>query len=119
MGVDLFILNRRQTTLIIGGKKVRAGVAKKICKLTEIDDTLAANIQTATAALEAMKKPKIVIVDRIYCFPASASEQYREGHPVLAWHPKAAQVTDLNWDMMPVLGYAEKDNTTGTYVVMN
>ncbi|HQT43700.1 MAG TPA: hypothetical protein PLD79_06845 [Halothiobacillus sp.] len=117
MGVDLYLLNKRKTALVIDGKKTRIGTASRLCKLTEINEWRMATITATEAALAGQKMPKTVIIDIEYDMPMALSRETLNARPVLRWADDRTRVTDFEWDDLPVLGYAIRDNESHAYTL--
>ena len=109
MGVELYILDRRTVRLDVGGSLHDVGVLRHAGKLTEqLGAPSVADAPSPVAALVA-RPIEMPVPDRT-ASPAAA-------HLVLAWESGRRSVTDIDWDFLPVLGYAVRDAARGTYVL--
>ena len=109
MGVELYILDRRTVPLDVGGSLHDVGVLRHAGKLTEqLGAPAVAEAPSPVAALVA-RPVEIPVLDPT-ALPSAA-------HLVLSWEPGRRSVTDMDWDFLPVLGYAVRDAGCGTYVL--
>ncbi|HQT63380.1 MAG: hypothetical protein B7Z75_00020 [Acidocella sp. 20-57-95] len=115
MGVDLYLLNKRKTSVFIDGKKLRVGTASRLCKLTEITAWRAEIIAENEAALAGQKMPKFVMIDAEYEMLTALSRRKQIANPILRWEENRTEVADYNWDDMQIVGYAVRDEETMVY----
>ncbi len=115
MGVNIFLLDRRTVTLLIGGSKQTVGTLRQFFKITELDDERAAE-RDASAAIR--PSPAAALVMDITDLPlAGEPDKQVAAHLVLGWDEGLGSVTDFGWDYLPRLGYAVRDPTSGNYTL--
>jgi hypothetical protein len=115
MGVNLFLLDRRTITLLIGGSKQTVGTLRRFFKLTELDDERAAE---RDAAAHITPSPAAALVMDITDLPlASEPDKPIAAHLVLGWDEGRGSVTDFGWDYLPRHGYAIRDQASGNYTL--
>ena len=118
MGVQIYLLDRRKVTLLVGDQPVDAGTLRRSWKVTEFDGERLAEIETAKADLQGQVAPMAAIIADVTELALDAN--FREaiaGHLVLGWDADRSSVTDFSWDYLPVLGYAVQIGTSGKYVL--
>lgn len=115
MGVNTFLLDRRTTTLMVGGTKQTVGTLRRFFKLTELNDERAAEVE---AAERNTHSPAAAMLMDIYEMPlATEPEKPISVHLVLGWDEGRGSVTDFGWDYLPQLGYAVRDPATHAYTL--
>src|SRR5580698_5568549 len=115
MGVNIFLLNRRTATLLIGTSRQTVGTLRRFFKLTELDDERMAE---RDAAARITPSPAAALVMDITELPiAGAPDKPVAAHLVLGWDEGRGSVTDFSWDYLPRLGYAVRDPAGGSYTL--
>ena len=115
MGVNTFLLDRRTTTLIVGGSTHTIGTLRAYFKVTELDDERVAALD---AAARIMPSPTAALIMNITELPlASRPQVLVAAHLVLGWDEGRGSVTDFGWDYLPQLGYAVRDPTGRGYIL--
>ena len=115
MGVNTFLLDRRTTALVIGGRKQTIGTLRRFFKVTELDPKRAGELD---AAGRTAPSPVAALVMEITELPlAGAPDTPVAAHLVLGWDEGRGSVTDFGWDHLPRLGYAVRSSETGVYVL--
>jgi hypothetical protein len=115
MGVNIFLLDRRTVTLLIGTTKQVVGTLRPFFKLTELDDDRA---DERNAAARITPSPAAALVVDISEMPlAGEPDKPVATHLVLGWDEGRGSVTDLGWDYLPQLGYAVRNAATQQYVL--
>ncbi|MBB3172883.1 hypothetical protein FHR90_000697 [Endobacter medicaginis] len=114
MGVELFLLDRRTVLLSLGGQTHEVGILRHAGKLTE---QLAAT-QAVLAKASQIPSPVAVVVARPGEYPLiDAPSGPVRAHTVLGWEPGRVSVTDLEWDYLPIHGFAVYDPSRDIYVL--
>lgn len=116
MGVNTFLLDRRNVMLLIGGTRQTVGTLRRFFKVTEIDEKRAAELTAASGSRPSPLAVMLVDVDEL----RRAGDPHGRpvaAHLVLGWDEGRGSVTDFGWDYLPKLGYAVRDPTTGDYVL--
>ena len=109
MGVQIYLLDRRKVTLLVGGAPEKIGTARAFWKVTELDKERGAEIDAVKASLRGKAAPVAVMIAEVSELPlASVPNREVAAHLVLGWDEDRASVTDFNWNYLPVLGYAVK-----------
>ncbi len=107
MGVQLYILDRRQTTLVIAGTRHTIGILRRSWKLSEIDAARAAEISAAEENHKDGVVPAAAMVAEVSDMPLLAAPGHSvAAHAVIGWEAGRYTVTDMAWDFLPVLGFA-------------
>jgi hypothetical protein len=115
MGVTTYLLDRRTTTLEVGGASQTVGTLRRFFKLTELDDERAAELE---AAERNTHSPVAALVMDIHEMPVAAEPSRAiAAHLVLGWDEGRGSVTDFDWDYLPRLGYAVRNPGDGSYVL--
>src|SRR5271168_2195568 len=57
MGVQIYLLDRRNVTLVVDDRSVQIGILRRSWKVTETDDARAAEIDAAKASLAGREAP--------------------------------------------------------------
>ena len=115
MGVNLFLLDRRTVTLVIGGSRHTVGTLRRFFKLTELDEERGAELD---AAARIKPSPAAALIVDISELPlVDMPSKPVPAHLVLGWDDGRSSVTDFGWDYLPHLGYAVRDRTTGHYAL--
>lgn len=118
MGVQIYLLDRRKVTLLVGGQPVDIGTLRRYWKVTEIDSERAAEIDAAKTTLQGKAAPMAVMVSDVTELSLAAMpNQTVAAHLVLGWDADRSSVTDFGWDYLPVLGYAVQNGTSAKYVL--
>ena len=114
MGVQLYALDRRTVPLQVGGVSHHVGTLRYVAKLNELDEERAAALVTATP----FSFPLAALVVPVTELPlATAPEVPVAAHAVIGWDEGRQTVVDLEWDLLPVLGYAVREKKTGAFVL--
>lgn len=118
MGVQLYLLDRRPTTLVVGGSFHEIGTLRRFWKATELDDDRTAEIDAARSRIRQKPAPVAVMLNDVI-ETALEIEPARTvpAHLVLGWDADRVSVADLDWEHLPILGYAVRDIGTGRYVL--
>ena len=115
MGVNIYLLDRRTVTLLIGTSKQTVGTLRAFFKLTELDDERAAE---RDAAASITPSPAAALVMDITDLPlAGEPDKPVAAHLVLGWDEGRGSVTDFGWEYLPQLGYAVRDRASGNYTL--
>ena len=115
MGVNTFLLDRRTTALVIGGRKQTIGTLRRFFKVTELDPKRAGVLE---AAGRTAPSPVAAWVMEITELPlVGAPDTPVAAHLVLGWDEGRGSVTDFGWDHLPRWGYAVRNSETGVYVL--
>ena len=115
MGVNLYLLDRRTVTLLIGTSKQTVGTLRPFFKLTELDDERAAE---RDAAALITPSPVAALITDITDLPlVGKPDEPVAAHLVLGWDEGRGSVPDLGWDYLPQLGYAVRDRASGNYTL--
>jgi hypothetical protein len=118
MGVQLYLLDRRQTSLIIAGTRHLIGTLRRSWKLTEINVERAAEIDAARESLKSVDLPAAAMVAEVTEIPLLGAHQNPvAAHMVVGWEPNRYSVTDMAWDFLPILGYAVRSSATAEFVL--
>jgi hypothetical protein len=118
MGVQIYLLDRRIVTLLVAGRPTEIGTLRRFWKITEVDSERQAEIDKAKAVLQGKPAPlAVMVVDVTEVRLAATPSQKITAHLVLGWDADRYSVTDLNWEYMPILGYAVRSNETAQYVL--
>jgi hypothetical protein len=118
MGVNIYILDRRPARLRVGEREQSVGSLRRFWKITELDEERAGEIKAADAKLSAMPSPRAAMVADVEEMPfGSATGIEIKAHPVIGWDEGRTRVTDMDWDYLPVLGYAIRDPDSGVFVL--
>lgn len=115
MGVNIFLLDRRSVTLIVGGTRQSVGTLRRFYKLTELNQEHMAEIECAGRN---GASPAAALLMDIHKMPlAKSSSNAVAAHQVLGWDEGRGSVTDFGWDYLPCLGYALRDPATNAYIL--
>ena len=115
MGVNVFLLDRRAVTLLIGASKQTVGTLRRFFKITELDDE---RVAERDAAARITPSPSAALVMDITDLPlAGEPDKPVAAHLVLGWDEGRGSVTDFGWDYLPQLGYAVRDPADGSYTL--
>jgi hypothetical protein len=115
MGVNLFLLDRRTVTLVVGGSKHSIGTLRRFFKITEMDGE---RTSVLDAAARVTLSPTAALVADVSELPlVDTPDKSIPAHLVLGWDEGRSSVTDFGWDYLPRLGYAMLDHTTGDYIL--
>ena len=118
MGVQLYILDRRQTALVIAGTRHTIGILRRSWKLTEIDAERASEISAAKESHKGGVAPAAVMVAEVSDIPLLAAPGHSvAAHSVIGWEAGRHTVTDMAWDFLPVLGFAVRALGTDDFVL--
>ena len=118
MGVQLYILDHRQTSLVIGGTHHLIGTLRRSWKLTEIDADRAAEISAGEESLKGNASPAAAMVAEVVELPILGTPgQPIAAHVVIGWDANRYSVTDMAWDFLPVLGFAVRSPGTDDFVL--
>lgn len=118
MGVQIYLLDRRTVTLLVGNESQKIGTLRRSWKVTEIDDDRAAEIEAAKASIAGEGAPVAVMVADVAEIPL-AIEPSRPvaAHLVIGWDADRSSVTDFGWDYLPTLGYAVRGASSAEYAL--
>lgn len=115
MGVNIFLLDRRTATLLVGGTRQTVGTLRGFFKLTELDDERAAEREAAARIVPSPVAAMVMEISELSL--ATAPEKEISAHLVLGWDEGRGSVTDFGWDYLPRLGYAVRDGRDHTYTL--
>lgn len=118
MGVQIYLLDRRNITLVIDGLCREIGTLRRSWKVTEIDGERASEIDATKENFHGKPAPVAVMVADVTIL-ALETEPNRQvaAHLVLGWDADRSSVTDFGWDYLPVLGYAVQAGASAGYVL--
>lgn len=115
MGVNIFILDRRTVTLVVGSSRERIGTLRRFFKITELDEARASEL---TGVAQTCRSPVAVMLADISELPLVAfPDKLIHAHLVLGWDEGRGSVTDFGWDYLPKLGYAVQNPASGDYIL--
>ena len=118
MGVQIYLLDRRTVTLLVGADLQKIGTLRRSWKVTEIDDDRAADIEAAKANIAGQGAPLAVMVADVAEIPLAIEPNRPVAvHLVIGWDADRSSVTDFGWDYLPVLGYAVRSTASAEYVL--
>jgi hypothetical protein len=118
MGVQIYLLDRREVTLVVDGLVQEIGTLRRSWKVTEIDSERAIEIAAAKARLRSHAAPVAVMVADVTELPLAAGPSKPvAAHLVLGWDADRSSVTDFGWDYLPVLGYAVQTSASVGYTL--
>ena len=115
MGVNIFLLDRRTATLVIGGRTQTIGTLRRFFKVTELDPKRASELDVAARITPSPVAALVIDITELSL--ASAPDALVPAHLVLGWDEGRGSVTDFRWDFLPRLGYAVRNPETGVYVL--
>jgi len=115
MGVNIFLLDRRTVTLVVGGARVSIGTLRRFFKITELDEERAAELATASAA--GRSPLAVMLADISELALATEPDKPVAAHLVLGWDEGRGSVTDFGWDYLPKIGYAVRDPAGEAYLL--
>ncbi len=114
VGVVIHVLDRRRIRLEIAGNMQEIGALRHLSKVTELDERRIAEL----GATDLLPSPPAAMVAHPVDLPlALGPEGSVAAHPVIGWDDGRVSVTDLDWDYLPVLGYALRDAGRDMYVL--
>ncbi len=118
MGVQIYLLDRRTVTLLVGDDSQKIGTLRRSWKVAEIDSDRAAEIEAAKASIAGEGAPLAVMVVDVAEIPL-AIEPSRPvaAHLVIGWDANRSSVTDFGWDYLPALGYAVRGTSAAEYAL--
>jgi hypothetical protein len=118
VGVQIYLLDRRTVTLLVGNESPKIGTLRRSWKVTEIDGDRAAEIEAAKANIAGEGAPPAVMVADVSEIPL-AIEPSRPvaAHLVIGWDADRSSVTDFGWDYLPTLGYAVRSTSSAEYAL--
>ncbi len=118
MGVQIYLLDRRTVTLLVGDDLQKIGTLRRSWKVTEIDGDRSAEIEVAKANIAGEGAPVAVMVADVAEIPL-AIEPSRPvaAHLIIGWDADRSSVTDFGWDYLPVLGYAVRGTSSAEYTL--
>ncbi len=118
MGVQIYLLDRRTVTLLVGNHSQKIGTLRQSWKVTEIDGDRAAEIEAAKVNIAREGAPPAVMVADVAEIPL-AIEPNRPvaAHLVIGWDADRSSVTDFGWDYLPALGYAVRGASSAEYAL--
>jgi hypothetical protein len=118
VGVQIYLLDRRTVTLLVGAERQQIGTLRRSWKVTEIDRDRAADIEAAKANIAGQGAPLAVMVADVGEIPlAIEPNQPVAAHLVIGWDADRSSVTDFGWDYLPVLGYAVRGTASAEYAL--
>jgi hypothetical protein len=118
LGVQIYLLDRRTVTLLVGNHSHKIGTLRRSWKVTEIDGDRAAEIEAAKANIAGEGAPPAVMVADVAEIPL-AIEPSRPvaAHLVIGWDADRSSVTDFAWDYLPALGYAVRSTSSAEHAL--
>lgn len=118
MGVQVYLMDRRTVPLQVGAGRYEIGTLRRFWKLTELDTDRSSEITAARSRLGSKPAPVAVMINEVSEIAhATAAGHPVAAHLVLGWDADRVSVTDMDWDYLPVLGYAVRDEATGIHVL--
>jgi hypothetical protein len=118
VGVQIYLLDRRTATLLVGNDSQKIGTLRRSWKVTEIDGDRAAEIEAAKANIAGEGAPVAVMVADVAEIPlAIEPSQPVAAHLVIGWDADRSSVTDFGWDYLPALGYAVRGTSSAEYAL--
>lgn len=120
MGVQIYLLERKLVSLSVGGLEQAIGTLRRSWKVTELDQERASEIDNAKAFVQRKAAPVAVMladVTDLTLVGAGNGKRHVAAHLVLGWDLDRPSVTDFNWDYLPVLGYAVREDASAPYVL--
>lgn len=118
MGVNIFILDRRPTRLVVGGTTQDIGTLRRFVKITELDEERSDELNASEAASSALPSPRAAMLADVDEMPLGSEAGIAvRAHLVIGWDQGRTRVTDMRWDYLPVLGYAVRDPDSGLFVL--
>ena len=118
MGVNIYVLDRRTVRLSTGGVINDVGTLHRFWKITEVDEERNRELEELEKAVAGMPSPAAAMVADFNEFPpGDAAGRNVRAHTVIGWDEGRTTVTDLEWDYLPVLGYAVRDPQTEVFVL--
>ena len=120
MGVNIYALGRRYVRLTIEGLDFEVGSLKLVSKLTEVDTEGLEELKLAEKDRSGRVAPYAALVSDPSIFPifnTSAEPATAKAHLVIGWEADRFQVTDLEWDFLPVIGYGVWNSASDTYAL--
>ena len=120
MGVQIYLLERKLVTLSVGGLEQTIGTLRRSWKITELNQEREREIEHAKAFVQVKPAPVAVMLADVADLPLDGGGNGRRhvaAHLVLGWDADRPSVTDLNWDYLPILGYAVREDVSALYVL--
>lgn len=118
MGVQIYLLEPKTVTLLVGGLPQEVGTLRRFWKVTEVDEKRSKEIDAVKSRLRGKATPMAVMVADVTELPLAADpSQQVAAHMVLGWDADRFSVTDFGWDYLPVLGYAVRTKASAEYVL--
>jgi hypothetical protein len=118
VGVQIYLLDRRTVTLLVGTDPQKIGTLRRSWKVTEIDGDRSAEIAAAKANIVGEGAPPAVMVADVAEIPlAIEPSRLVAAHLVIGWDADRSSVTDFGWDYLPVLGYAVRGTSSAEYAL--
>jgi hypothetical protein len=118
VGVQIYLLDRRTVTLLVGADRQKIGTLRRSWKVTEIDDDRAADIEAAKANIAGQGAPLAVMVADVAEIPLAIDPSRPvAAHLVIGWDADRSSVTDFGWDYLPALGYAVRGASSTEYAL--
>lgn len=114
VGVVIHILDRRRVRLDVAGSIQEIGALRHLSKVTELDGPRVAELESAGLV---PSPPAAMVAHPVNLPLASSLESSVAAHPVIGWDQGRGSVTDLEWDYLPILGYAIHDASRDMYVL--
>ncbi len=119
MGVQIYLLDQRRVTAIIGGHTLSLGTLRRFFKITEMTEDRNAEFQAAVQAIENRPAPPAVMLADSEEMPLADLHHsaVAAAHLVLGWDSDRSSATDMEWDYLPILGYAVRLPNSEDYVL--
>ncbi len=118
MGVQIYLLDHRTVTLLVGNHSQKIGTLRRSWKVTEIDGDRAAEIEAAKANIAGEGTPPAVMVADVAEIPLAIEPSLPvAAHLVIGWDADRSSVTDFGWDYLPTLGYAVRGASSAEYAL--
>jgi hypothetical protein len=118
MGVQVYLLDRRTASLRVGTYTYEIGSLRRFWKLTELDPDRSSEIGAVRSRLGTQPAPLAVMINEVSeIAPVTAGDHPVAAHLVLGWDVDRVSVTDMNWEYLPILGYAVRDEVDNTHTM--
>src|ERR1700733_2234088 len=118
MGVNIFILDRRPIKLAVAGLELEVGALRRFWKITELDEERAGELDASAAAVSGKPSPKAAMIADVVEMPLASKPGIEvNAHQVIGWDKGRTSVTDMDWDYLPILGYAVRDPGSGVFTL--
>lgn len=114
MGIIIHILDRRRVHLDVAGSIHEIGTLRNLSKVTDLSASHVAELERADLV---SSPPAAMVAHPVELQLASGTEGSVAAHLVIGWDDGRGSVADLEWDYLPILGYAIRDASRDTFVL--